>query len=350
MIVTLDTTMPAGRYECTLIVPPPQPPPSDYTLLVDRTVAGVNQPIQCLYSSANPMLAKDWIGLFKVGAAREIANAYEYVDKLVGGTFTASAPEPGTYEFRLCANDGYDVHARSSAIVVTGAVITPPPGPPTGRPDATNTGPTDRTKLRTITGTYLITTSGTYSDFEALGGISISASNVILRNFVSRDNIKIYSGSGTVMEDGEVYSTTGSDGISGSEMTLRRLNIHDVHDAIRIGSSGNTLVERCYIHDIGTESGHSDGIQVLSDVPNVRILENHFVVHNCTSCVNGVGGGWLLQKNWFYGGGYTLYCYQSGTPRVIENGFGDIHSGVARFWPSTGIWENNINLDTGAPI
>lgn len=217
------------------------------------------------------------------------------------------------------------------------------------RPGPDNTGPTDRSKLRVIEGVLECRKDGeTIENFDVAGGISIYANNVTLRNFVSRDNVKVFSGTGTLFEDGEVYSPKGNDGISAQDFTARRMKVHTVHDAFRIGD--NSTLEGCYVYDYGTAAGHSDGLQAIRPTVNVKIIGNTFVAGNCTSCLNGVNDTWIVQGNWFFGGGYTMYCYSEGRPQVVNNFFGDIKHGIARFWPKTGVWRGNVDIDTGKEI
>lgn len=335
---------------------PPTPPPSDYALGLSPQSAKPGESVVVAWSVNVATGPKDWIALYAVGAVNEKFLAWAYTGGVSSGSKTLIAPATaGQYEARYLIDDAFVSKAISKEKLTVTASPTPAPTPTGKRPDATNTGPTDRSKLATMTAVLTITKPGTYENFDAQKGISIAvpagSGKVLVRNFVSRDNIKIYDGgSGVTFEDGEVYSTTGSDGISGQNMTLRRLNIHNVHDGVRIGTDGNVLMEGCWLHELGTSAGHSDGVQVLVDVPNVVIRGTFIDAGGCTSCLNGVGSGWLVTENWLYGGGYTMYCYAEGTPEIINNHFGDQRYGAARFWPDNGIWTGNINDATGKPI
>ena len=79
--------------------------------------------ITVTYSGA-PGNAKDWIGIYKVGAADGSYISYQYLKGNKNGslTFTApnvyNVPQAGTYNFRMFVNDGYTKIATSNDVVV----------------------------------------------------------------------------------------------------------------------------------------------------------------------------------------------------------------------------------------
>lgn len=222
------------------------------------------------------------------------------------------------------------------------------PAPVSTKPGTHNTGPTDRSKLKRITGVLEIREPGVYTDFDVTGGVSIYASNVTLRNFVSRENIKVYSGTNILMEDGEVYSTSNSDGISAQNFTARRLHVHDVHDAFRIGA--NSIIENCYMHDMGSENGHTDAIQAIKPVTGVVIRGNYIDAGHITSAINGVSTGWTVDRNWISADLYAIYFDSAGaSPKVTNNRFSG--AGLpARFRPASTVWTGNVWDATGVAI
>ncbi|HAG10755.1 MAG TPA: hypothetical protein DCK76_05080, partial [Desulfotomaculum sp.] len=79
--------------------------------------------ITVTYSGA-PGNAKDWIGIYKVGAADGSYISYQYLKGNKNGslTFTApnvyNVPQAGTYNFRMFVNDGYTKIATSNDVVI----------------------------------------------------------------------------------------------------------------------------------------------------------------------------------------------------------------------------------------
>jgi hypothetical protein len=63
--------------------------------------------------------SRDWIGLFRIGAANCDHGWSASTSGTTSGTLTLTAPtQSGQYEFRYLPDDGCDVAARSSAVTV----------------------------------------------------------------------------------------------------------------------------------------------------------------------------------------------------------------------------------------
>jgi hypothetical protein len=70
--------------------------------------------------TASAAAARDWIGLFKVGAAACDHGWSEYTNGATSGTRTLTAPtQSGQYEFRYHLNNSCDETARSSPVTVS---------------------------------------------------------------------------------------------------------------------------------------------------------------------------------------------------------------------------------------
>ncbi|MFA5385127.1 MAG: hypothetical protein WC364_10765, partial [Eubacteriales bacterium] len=83
---------------------------------VTATLSGGN--ITVAYSGA-PGNAKDWIGIYKVGAADGSYISYQYLKGNKNGSLSFTAPAtPGTYNFRMFVNDGYTLLATSNEVVI----------------------------------------------------------------------------------------------------------------------------------------------------------------------------------------------------------------------------------------
>src|SRR5262249_10179916 len=126
------------------------------------------------------------------------------------------------------------------------------------------------------------------------GFLTIKASNVKVTRSIVRGKataattaiIRIDSGTDILLEDVEVAAAEPSvdvDGVSGSNFTARRLNIHGGVDGMKLGS--NSVVECSYIHDLVSfasdpnQNGgptHNDCIQILEGT-TIQINGNQLV-------------------------------------------------------------------------
>lgn len=225
----------------------------------------------------------------------------------------------------------------------------PKPGPAT-------TGPTTPGSLVAYAGPNTITTPNTTVEGVAITGtITIEADSVTLRNFVlDADSgwygVNVVSGTGTLIEDGEIF-TVRSSGLLGSNITARRLNIHESGgDGMKIAS--NSLIEGCWVHHIGTNpDAHADCQQMVAgsnstfrgnfmDIPiNSKGGPGEPYKSNSTFIIqtnNGPIDNILIEDNWLNGGNYTIYIRDKGTGygpptnvRVLNNRFGrDYQYGV----------------------
>jgi hypothetical protein len=106
--------------------PPPvvqQPPstPSVYTLTSSASTVAPGAALSVSWT-ASEAAARDWIGLFKIGADHCDHGWSESTSGLTSGTLTLTAPsELGRYEFRYHLNNSCDEVARSSPVTVGGS-------------------------------------------------------------------------------------------------------------------------------------------------------------------------------------------------------------------------------------
>jgi hypothetical protein len=190
------------------------------------------------------------------------------------------------------------------------------------------------------------------------------ANNVTLRNFIIEDPnttgaaIKIYNSdyTGTVIENGEIFGGTATNGVSGSNYTARRLHIHHMQaDAFRVRV--NVTIEYSYIHDIGIHpDAHGDGVQMYpTDGGNMRIIGNHIDARGGNAALFQVDGGWHIEGNYFQGGNYTIFCTGEPANKFINNTFarnakyGPVRVGAGDR-SAMGAWTGNVWADTGATL
>jgi hypothetical protein len=210
-------------------------------------------------------------------------------------------------------------------------------------------------------GSFTVTQNGAViENLYVTGRIDISAHNVTIRNFVVEAGnsvaIRVTSGFlGTVIEDGEIFGPSSTNGVSGSNYIARRLHVHHMgSDAFRV--TRNVIIEGCYVHDygIGPES-HGDGVQMFpTDGGNITILNNHFDARNANSALFQVNNGWQIGGNYFNGGNYTIQAGGELGNKFVNNTFGRafkygpirVGSGEADLL----VWVANKWADTGLPL
>jgi hypothetical protein len=241
---------------------------------------------------------------------------------------------------------------------------TPPPDPQTAWPDSTNTGVPAGTTLTPSGGMTISTAGTTVSGKDISGTVTISASNVTLRNCKVRSGsywvIQITGGTGVVVDhctiDGMgTGGQQGSVGINGGDgATFTANNIFNVEDGIH-PRSGCTMRDN-YIHDLAAPgSPHYDGIQIDNNISNVTVTHNSVINgHNQTSAVmidnwNGPTSNVTVDNNLLCGGGYTIYCdgTQSSQPitnvRITNNHMGAGGFGITNFNGTNPVYTGNVN-------
>ncbi|MGO4706494.1 right-handed parallel beta-helix repeat-containing protein [Microvirga sp. 2MCAF38] len=229
------------------------------------------------------------------------------------------------------------------------------PSPPSGFPDATNTGVPAGTKL-TPSGALTISTPGAVIDgLDIKGVVTINASNVTLQNSrIAAANWTVIDirGSGATIQNCEIdgLAAEGVRGISGAGTFLRN-NIHNVEDGIYVAGS-QTLIQDNYIHDLKSDwSGpHYDGIQIDGNVSNVTIRHNTVINdHDNTSAIMidnyfGPITNITVDNNYLSGGGYTIYSDGQFTGGAVTGvSFTNNYVGKGR-WGSFSINKNTPHM------
>ena len=181
----------------------------------------------------------------------------------------------------------------------------------------------------TITASNAAKYNYTFEGFKSNCSFTINAvDNITFRNFyINSDswyaiNIVAYNGNkypeNTLITDGEIVGSKSAS-INGSNVTIRRLYIHDYNgDAMKMGS--NQVIEGNYIGSGGLGDGaHADGIQLYTGANNVIVRGNRFdmIALNNPSYKANANLFLVLEKdtadsikvtnNWLNGGGYTTY-------------------------------------------
>jgi hypothetical protein len=269
------------------------------------------------------------------------------------------------YHYRVRAYNAAGNSAYTAVASATTAKATTPTTPSGKFPDATNTGPTNRNILKVMTNSVTITQDGAVlENFHMKGGtITVAANNVTIRNFIMENPgttgaaIKMYNSDvkGAVIQDGEIFGGTATNGVSGSNYTARRLHIYNMRsDCFRVKE--NVTIEGCYLHDFGQgPESHGDGVQMYpTDGGNMRIIGNRIDARGANAALFQVNGGWHIEGNYFNGGNYTIQCGGEAGNKFINNTFGrDSKYGPIRVGSGSRsllTWTGNVWADTGAPV
>lgn len=252
------------------------------------------------------------------------------------------------------------------------------------KPSASNTGvPAGQTLTAPVTntttgitvasnGNVTISKSGVFSNLQISGRLHIKAANVTVKNsrilgtpnpYDLPDNptsaaecstipnsgntaavLAIYNYANFILEDSEVNISRANilnDGIRGSNMTIRRVEISNGIDGIGIykasGGDAATIVESSYIRDlyIATYSpdqscgkSHNDGIQIHFG-SNIQVKNSTILAKNSAGAkanaaimVNENGyptSGVTIDGNWLDYGGCSLNIARKSTNGGIAN-------------------------------
>lgn len=241
------------------------------------------------------------------------------------------------------------------------------------KPGESNTGPTSaESALTKYSGSYTVSSSGTVIEGVILNGtLTISASNVTVRNFILRTDsyygIQIKDGAtGIVIEDGLIENMQSA-AIMGSNFTARRLEIRN-SGADAIKPEYNFLIEGNWLHHLGYNiSAHADGVQIVSGgngvirgnffdmPPELDGYRNSqcFMIQTNNSGVDNI----LIEQNWINGGGYSVQVRDKGNGygaptnvRILNNRFGtDYLYGIWRL-DGNPVTEGNVWDATGLSV
>ena len=258
----------------------------------------------------------------------------------------------------------WDSALDSYVNILTGGLTPPPspPDPPTGWPDATNTGFLGNQSALTPISGYTVTTPGAVIENMLISdALRIEAPNVTVRNCV------IFAGYYGILSAVEAtglrvenVTVTGGDvgfSIQGAGSIIRRCNVSDGEDGMKIGGDGS-LIEYNYIHDLNRDDplAHNDGIQcwTMKDT----IFRGNAIWSRDTSCIamfegQGTWSNITIENNLLLNAGYLLYLGMGVGMKVTGNAMGGWGYAPATHWNPSGagnVWADNVRQDTGAPV
>jgi hypothetical protein len=272
---------------------------------------------------------------------------------------------------------------RPKLTVITSADPAPPP-PPSGFPDASNTGVPAGTTLSPYTGPSTISTAGAVIDGKSMGCITVRAPGVVIRSskISCQGGYAVYvpdgafTGTPLTVEDSDVdCKLTGGNGLGEANITVRRVDIQGCENGFDINQ--NLMIQDSYIHDLyNSGSAHTDGAQMaaghyengqlVAGSRNVTFLHNTIYGMGAdgsfgTSAIisnRGADRDILIQNNLMAGGAVALYCEQGATGtnyRVLDNHFSTkFGSKVGYYGVSTDcsdeVQSGNVYHETGQPV
>lgn len=288
-----------------------------------------------------------------------------------GGNVITTTPTPvgSTPTPTRTPTPGPATPTRTPTPPVATPTRTPTPPVTGSRPGPNNTGVPAGTNL-TNSGSITVTTANTVIDSKNIQGcVTIQASNVtITRSKITCSDyypIEVVSGS-LLIVDSEIYAASGTStaGISVSNYTARRVNIHGGKDGLK--AQNNVVIEDSWIHDLWlTPLDHADGIQQDGGGSNITIKGNfidavdhgfgHGGEYNAGIQVDkGAASNFLIEGNWIYGdsSGYGINFRANGgsNNRIINNRFGR-GAGIDTLHTEGSVTvSGNVWDDTGTPI
>ncbi len=134
-----------------------------------------------------------------------------------------------------------------------------------------------------MTGNVIITEPGTVIDgVDLYGRVSVRAPNVVIKNSIIRGSgphstgLVMSESTNLVIQDTEIaadHHTPGVNGVTGSNFTLERVNIHHVIDPVHIFGEGNVTIKDSWFHNNlhypndpnwGGGPSHDDSVQIQS--------------------------------------------------------------------------------------
>ena len=261
--------------------------------------------------------------------------------------------------------------ATSTATTTTKPPTTTTAPSTTGTPNADNTGVPAGTTLKDSGSVTVSTDGAVISGLNVKGTVTISASNVTLKN--SRITGKGFaivrvsdSAKNVTVQDVEIdglgFSGEGNSmGVIGPA-TVQRADITGVENGLTPGS-GSVLRDN-WIHGLAAPgSPHIDGVQIDGGLSNIRVEHNNIDMHEWTQTsavmidnyfgpINGV----TVNDNLLVGGGYTAYSdgqFSGGTIQNVSftnNRMGRGYYGYASIVKNSPVWSGNTDSETGATI
>jgi hypothetical protein len=319
---------------------------------------------------------------FQVEAVNDAGTVL--VSNTVTATVSNGAPPPAAQCADGIDNDGdtfVDMADPGCSSTTDNDETNAAPPPPTGFPDASNTGTPAGTVLHACSGQ--ITQSGVYDKCQFDGPVIVDAANVTIQNSLILGPVRPSDTlTGLVIKDTTIncqcLSTSDNDtpvAIMENNYTLLRVNLFNAgHGA---AAKNNVVIQDSYIHGLGGNTqAHKDGIFV-GDGHGQRFIHNNVECNDGSSrgCTAAIGifddfsdvydvviDGNLLNTNGaacFYASGGPEKSFVSHDITFTNNHFGrkfEQNCGVLApvfYWDSSKpgmVWSGNVWDDTGLPV
>jgi len=312
-------------------------------------------------------------GVYKYGSASAFpTSTYNASNYFVDVVFRPNALITGATPATSSAAPTVAAAPQTTAAPAPGGTQTTAPpvssGTQAGFPTAATTGVPSGTVL-TRSGSLTLSTPGqVVSGLDISGTVSITASNVTIKNCrITGSSFAIVniadSAKGTVVSDTEINglgTSEGANGINGTG-TFTRLNIHGVENSIN--ATGPLTLRDSYLWGLQAPgSPHYDDVQIDGGVSNVLIDHNTIInTFDQTSAVMidnyfGPISNITVSNNRLVGGGYTVYSDAGFTGGSITGVAFTGNRLVQGYWgyhdlnKNSPTWSGNVDDVTGAPI
>lgn len=187
-------------------------------------------------------------------------------------------------------------------------------------PTPATTGVPLGTTLSTVSSVTLSTPGQVLDSKLVTGDVTITASNVVIKNSEIRGRVNNQNGSFTIQDSlvGPTSGCTNIEAVGYSNYTARRVYLRNVGDGFRVSGS-NVLVEDSFVMLCSKPGDHSDGVQGYGGGTNVIIRHNTIDQRNAQDVTSPIffadnSESAIIQNNLLAGGGYTLRLHDDFSP------------------------------------
>jgi hypothetical protein len=204
----------------------------------------------------------------------------------------------------------------------TTAKTTPAPSSSSGAwPNADNTGPTGN--FSTAYSGTLNLSNVTIENKTISGCVTISGKNVVIKNSLIKGckgyrSVDVGNNGFVTLDHVEINATGNDDAIAGGNFHLEAVHIYGANDGVKLDS--NATIEDSFIQT-KQQNGecHCDALQTMGS-KNVVIRHNRIDGGSGNAAIQlgtefGSHNDFLVENNWFSGGGYTIN-YANHTPSL----------------------------------
>jgi hypothetical protein len=233
-------------------------------------------------------------------------------------------------------------------------------------PNANNTGPLG--DYKTVYSGSLNLSNVTIENKTINGCLNITGKNVVIKNSLIQNceghrSVQVASSGFVTLDHVEINASGNDDAIAGGNFHLKAVHVYGANDGAKLDD--NATIEDSFFQNTDQGGGcHCDALQTMGS-QNVVIRHNRIDGGSGNAAIQlgtefGSHNNFLVENNWFSGGGYTIN-YGNHTPAlgaknsnvVFRNNVfspdGGWHGGRSALTHDTGLagvtWTNNKYTD-----